>query len=162
MERFPVPEQRRRLYERLIRWIDLLTYIAVFFGGVYALIGTPASVADELVNWEWLIGLWSGLLLAGGLVGFIGRLSRRWMIEVPATVLAFFGVSIYIAVLGRFAFTSITAVVAALLIIVAALVMLRRWAELQIFSTDPHAADFKSRVAQALRRRTNNFVQRDA
>ena len=162
MDRYPVSQRRRRAYEAIIRVIDLATYFAVFLGGIYAIVGTPASIADELVGWEWLIGLWSALLIIGGGVGFIGRLSRRWMVEVPATVLAFFGIVIYVAVLGRFAFTSITAVVALLLIIVAALVMLRRWAELQIFSTDPQHPDFRSRVAEALRRRTNDFVQRHA
>ncbi len=160
MDRHPIPPERRHRFEAVIRVIDLIVYAAVFIGGVYALIGTPATVADELRGAMWLVAVWAGLLCLGGLVGFVGRLSRFWMMEVPATVLAFFGILIYVVVLGRFAFTSITAAVAALLIVVAMGLVARRWAELQIFATDPDAHDFRSRMAEALRRRTQDFPRR--
>lgn len=160
MDRYPIPQTRRHRFEVIIRIIDLVVYGAVSVGGVYALIGTPATVVDELRGAEWLVGVWAFLLLTGGLVGFLGRLLRRWMVEVPATVLAFFGVLIYLVILGRFAFASITSTVAALLVLVAAAIMARRWAELQIFSTDPDHDDFRSRLAEALRRRTTNFAHR--
>lgn len=159
MDRFPIPPRIRHLWEAVIRYIDLIVYTAVFIGGVYALIGTPNSVVDELVGWEWVIGLWAALLLLGGFAGFLGRLTRWWMIEVPATVLAAFGIAIYFIVLGRFAFASVTSAVAVTLVCVAMLVMVRRYAELQIFASEP-GTDFRSRVAEALRRRTPNFVQR--
>jgi hypothetical protein len=159
MDRRPIPPEIRHRYESLIRAIDLIAYMAVFIGGVYALIGTPNSVVDELKGWEWVIGLWAALLLTGGAAGFAGRLFRRWMIEVPATVLAAFGILIYFIVLGRFAFASITSAVAVTLVAVAMSVMVRRYAELQIFASEPNS-DFRSRVADALRRRTANFVRR--
>lgn len=160
MDRHPVETARRRRFEAVIRVIDLVVYGAVFAGGVYALIGTPATIVDELTGAEWLIWLWAGLLLTGGAVGFAGRLARYWFLEVPATVLAFAGILIYLVVLGRFAFTSITAVVATTLVLVALGMVARRWAELQIFATDPDVHDFRSRMADALRRRTSNFVHR--
>jgi hypothetical protein len=160
MDRYPVPAARRRKFEIVIRIIDLVVYAAVTVGGVFALFGTPSSVVDELRGAEWLILIWSGLLLAGGAVGFVGRLTRFWMAEVPATVLAFAGILIYLIVLGRFATTSLTAVVATMLILVALGMIARRWAELQIFATDPDRQDFKSRMAEAIRRRTANFVPR--
>lgn len=160
MDRHPVSTARRRRFEAVIRITDLIVYAGVLGGGVYALAGTPSSVADELVGAEWLVTLWALLLLAGGLAGFVGRLIRYWFVEVPATVLAFFGILIYFVVLGRFAFTSITAAVAAAFVLVAMVAMARRWAELQIFATDPDATDFKTRMAEALRRRTTNFVHR--
>jgi hypothetical protein len=160
MDRRPIPPERRRKYEALIRRIDLFAYLVVFVGGLYALFATPETVADELKGVMWLVGVWAALLFTGGAVGFAGRLSRYWMIEVPATVLAFFGVVIYVVVLGRFAFTSVTAAVAALLIVVAGLLMARRWAELQIFATDPDAHDFQRRMAEILRRRTQDFPHR--
>lgn len=159
MERRPVPDRVRHLYEGLIRIIDLVVYVAVFIGGVYALIGTPNSVVDELFGWEWVIVLWAGLLLVGGSAGFMGRLTRWWMIEVPATVLAAFGILIYFIVLGRFATASITSAVATTLVCVAMLLMVRRYAELQIFASEP-GTDFRTRAANALRRRTANFVRR--
>lgn len=160
MDRHPVPPARRRRFEAIIRGIDLIVYVAVLTGGVYALIGTPSTVVNELQGSLWLILVWSALLCLGGFVGFVGRLTRFWMIEVPATVLAFFGVLIYLVVLGRYAFSSITAAVAALLIIVAMGWIARRWAELQIFATDPGRHDFRHRMAEALRRRTQNFPRR--
>ncbi|HEY9310233.1 MAG TPA: hypothetical protein VIP82_20715 [Microbacterium sp.] len=155
-----MPADRRRRFEAIIRIIDLVVYAAVFVGGVYALVGTPATVVDELESAPWLIVVWAFLLLAGGGVGFVGRLMRRWMVEVPATVLAAFGILIYFVVLGRFAFASITSSVAVALVLVAMGLMVRRWAELQIFATDPDHSDFRSRMAEALRRKTPNFVQR--
>lgn len=160
MDRRPVETARRRRIEAAIRIIDLTVYAAVLAGGVYALVSTPATIVDELQGFEWLIGLWASLLLAGGSVGFVGRLSRYWFVEVPATVAAFFGIFIYFVVLGRYAFTSVTAAVAAALVLVAMCTMARRWAELQIFATDPDAHDFRHRMADALRRRTTNFVNR--
>ena len=160
MDRYPVDTSRRRRFEAIIRVIDLIVYAAVTVGGVYAVTATPTSIYDELQGAEWLIWLWGGLLLTGGLAGFVGRLVRYWFVEVPATVLAFFGIVIYVVVLGRFAFLSITAAVATTFVLVAAGLVARRWAELQIFATDPDATDFHTRMADALRRRTTNFVHR--
>lgn len=159
MERFPIPTHRRRLYEGAIRVLDLIVYVLVFAGGLYALWATPQSVVDEFVGWEWLIGVWAGFLLAGGLVGFAGRAARFWMIETPATIASFFGVLIYLIVLGRFTFTSITAAVAAALVAVAMLVMLRRWLELQIFGTQP-GLDLRGRLLDAATRRTADVAHR--
>ncbi len=160
MDRRPVSDARRERFERLIRAIDMIAYATVFVGGVYAMFATPATVIDELQGAMWLVLIWSGLLILGGGVGFVGRFSRFWMFDVPATALAFFGILIYFVVLGRYAFTSVTAAVAAALILVAMCVMVRRWAELQIFATDPNSHDFRSRMADALRRRTQNFPRR--
>ncbi|MEW1990698.1 hypothetical protein [Microbacterium sp. NPDC078849] len=159
MDRWPISPKVRHRYEAIIRIIDLFAYFAVFIGGVYALVGTPNSIVDELAGWEWLILLWAFLLLVGGAAGFLGRFLRWWMIEVPATVLATFGIGIYFIVLGRFAFASITSAVAVALVCVAMLVMVRRYAELQIFATEP-GTDFRTRVAAALRRRTPDVVRR--
>lgn len=159
MDRYPISARVRRRWEQVIRIIDIVIYAAVFVGGVYALVGTPNSVVDELRGWEWVVVLWAALLLVGGGVGFAGRLSRRWMVEVPATVLSFFGALIYLVVLGRFAFSSITSAVAVTLVLVATLEMLRRYAELQIFSSEPDT-DFRTRMAAALTRRTADFPHR--
>lgn len=159
MDRRPIPENIRHRYEATIRILDLIAYTVVFVGGVYALIGTPNTVVDELAGWEWVIGLWAALLLIGGLAGFLGRLTRWWMVEVPATVLAAFGILIYFIVLGRFATASITSAVAVTMVCVAMIVMARRYAELQIFASEPNT-DFRTRAAEALRRRTADFVRR--
>lgn len=155
----PVPVQRREFLEAVIRIADLVAYAVVFIGGLYALFATPNTVIDELTGAEWLVALWGGLLIAGGAAGFIGRLIRRWMIEVPATWLGAAGILIYFVVLGRYTFSSITSGVATTLVAAAFVALVRRWAELQIFGTEPKS-DFKGRVVQALQRRTKNFPDR--
>lgn len=160
MDKHPIPPRRRRFYEMCIRLVDLIVYAAVFAGGVYAIAATPSTVVDELGSANWLIVFWSVMLLAGGLVGFAGRLTRFWMVETPATVASFTGVLVYVIVLGRFAFTSITAAVAVALTVVAALTMARRWLELQIFATEP-GLNVRGRIVAALGRRTANIVPRD-
>lgn len=160
MDRYPVPPERRRRYEALIRILDLVTYFAVFAGGVYALFFTPDSVTLELAGWPWLIAVWASLLLAGGGAGFVGRLTRYWVIEVPATVAAMFGILIYFVILGQTVFRSVTAAVAAVLVFVAMSTMLRRYLELQIFATEPDERRFPDRVAAMVRRRTQNVVRR--
>jgi len=160
MDKFPIPPERRRLFEQTIRIIDLVVYVAVCMAGVYAAIGTPNLVLEELAGSEWLIYVWATLLLVGGSVGLLGRLTRYWMVEVPATVVAFTGVLIFLILIAKFSFTSITAAVATTLVLVALAWTVRRWAELQIFASDPDPPDLRSRVAEALRRRTQNFVHR--
>jgi hypothetical protein len=159
VDKYPIPQHRRRLYEASIRAVDLIVYGLVLAGGFYAALATPSTVVDEFVGWEWLIGVWAAFLLAGGLVGFVGRLTRRWLVETPATVAAFTGILVYLIVLGRFAFSSVTAAVAAALVAVAALVMLRRWLELQIFGTQP-GLDLRGRMLAAAMRRTGDTAHR--
>jgi hypothetical protein len=159
MEKHPASPRRRKVLEAVIRVVDLVVYGAVFLGGIYALTATPNSVVDELAGAEWLLGLWAALLLGGGLVGFLGRLTRYWLVENPGTVAAFFGIMIYFVVLGKFAFASVTSAVAVVLVLVAMAFMVRRWLELQIFGTDPDR-DWRARVAAALHRRTANVVPR--
>ena len=150
-------EQRRERLEATVRVIDMVVYATVLAGGFYALLATPLSVVDVLEGAEWLVPVWSGLLIAGGLVGLAGRATRYWMVEVPGTVLSFFGTMIYLVMLGRYAFASITASVAAALVVVALCTVARRWVELQIFSSDPDDGSFASRLAVTIRRRTSNF-----
>lgn len=150
-------ERRRERFEGVVRIVDLVIYAITVACGFYAVLATPMSVVDVLTGAEWLVGLWAALLLVGGTVGFIGRLSRYWMVEIPGTVLAFAGMMIYFVMLGRFAFTSITASVASGMVLATSLVMFRRWIELQIFSSEPGDGSLGVRLAFALRRRTTNF-----
>jgi hypothetical protein len=160
VDRYPVDPEKRRRLEALIRIIDMVIYLAVLAGGVYALFFTPTSVTVELTGWEWLIAVWASLLLVGGALGFIGRLSRYWVLELPATAAATFGILIYAVVLGRTAFASITAAVAVTLVLVACGLMVRRYVELQIFGSDPDHKDFQHRLAEMIRRRTQDVPPR--
>ncbi|BAU32446.1 hypothetical protein [Microcella alkaliphila] len=150
----------RRIKEAMIRVIDIITYAAVLAGGFFAVKFTPDSVLALLEGWEWVIGLWALLLIIGGLLGFIGRLTRVWAIEVPGTGAGIAGALIYAVVLANIAFMTPTALVAEALVVIATLTLLRRYIELQIFTTEPGEKSFTDRLAAALKRRTTDTVGR--
>lgn len=161
MNRHPVPPKRRRRYERAIRILDLVIYSAVFVGGAAAIFATPTSAEDALLKTPILIGVWAVLLLGGGLIGFLGRLTRYWLVESPATVASFFGAAIYLVLLGNAALRSATTTLAAALVLVAMVSLARRWAELQIFGTEPNAT-WRQRLKNAVTRKTTDVVNRDS
>jgi hypothetical protein len=161
MERHPVPQEKRRVLEAIIRMIDIAAYGVIFVGGLYAAIWTPDSVQRELSSAAWLVPMWAAFLLVGGLVGAIGRISRVWVIEPPALVAGIAGAAIYFVVLGGTLFQSVTAGVAAAFMFYAMIQMLRRYVELQIFGTDPNVHSFSDRIAETLRRRTGNVAPRE-
>jgi len=156
----PTTDDRRRLKEAAIRVIDIVTYAAVFAGGWFALHFTPDSALMLLADWQWVIVLWAVLLIVGGALGFVGRLSRVWAIEVPGTGAGIAGALIYSVVLANAASQSPTALVAEALVIIATLTLLRRYIELQIFTSEPGEKSFAERLANALRRRTTDVVGR--
>lgn len=160
MDRFPVEPQRRKVVEGSIRGIDIAVYLIVFISGLYALFLTPDSVIKSLNGWEWLVPTWSGFLLVGGLFGLIGRISTIWMFEPPADFAAFIGILIYFVVLGHTALTSITAAVAACLVFVALLGVVRRYLELQLFGSDPTHRNFRSKLEDSWNRRIPNVPSR--
>jgi hypothetical protein len=158
MKDHPAPPKRKRAYEAAIRVVDMFVYAVVFMGGV-ALTTLPFGQATEILKgYEILVVVWALFLLGGGLLGFLGRLTRYWMIENTAAVAAAFGAAIYIVVLGRFAFESIAALFTWTFVILAFCLLVRRWMELQIFGSEP--GDWRHRLAMALVRKTENAVDR--
>lgn len=158
MDRRPVPPSRRRAYEASIRLIDESIYAGSAIAGVFALLATPRAVELELVGWEWVIPVWGALLVLGGIGGLIGRLTRYWIIEVPSLPLVAMGIGIYFIVLGARSLSSWLSMVSTMLVLVAFLVMLRRYLELQLFATEPDDADLRDRLRTALHRRTKDAV----
>lgn len=153
MDRFPVEPKKRRVVEMSIRVIDVIIYVAVFAGGIYALFFTPLSVTRQLEGWEWLIPWWASFLLIGGLLGIVARVSTFWILEPAADFASAIGIVMYTIVLGSTAFTSITSAVATFLVSVAFLNVTRRYLELQLFGSDPTHRDFRSRLFDAWTRR---------
>lgn len=152
----PRTNERRRAKEAAIRIIDLIVYAFVTAGGVFALFVPPVTIQTQLAGFEWIATSWGWLLLVAGALGFIGRLSRFWIIEVPGTTAAIFGELVYVVVLGATAWQSTTAWVALCLIAGATLALVRRYIELQIFTTDPEVRTLTERLEAAMRRRTSN------
>lgn len=160
MDRYPVGERKRRVIEFCIRIIDIISYIVVTIGGIFALLFTPDSVKAELSGFEWMIGWWAGFLLVGGVMGLVGRITTIWIIEPAADVAAFIGVAMYFVIIGSTAISSVTAAVATCLVFVAGLGVARRYLELQLFGSDPINRDFRSRVKDTLSRRIPNVPPR--
>jgi hypothetical protein len=144
----------------LIRLIDIICYLVVFVGGIFALFFTPDTVTKELNGFEWMIGWWATFLLVGGLMGLVGRITTIWIIEPAADVAAFIGIIMYFVIIGVTAFSSITAAVATCLVFVAGLGVARRYLELQLFGSDPTRRDWRSRIEDAFQRRIPNVPPR--
>lgn len=161
MQKHPVEPRKRKLIELGIRIIDIICYFVVLLGGFYALFFTPNTIIKELAGYEFLIPIWSSMLLIGGLLGLVGRISTIWLFEPPADVISAGGILIYFYVLGTTAFSSMTAAVASCFVLVAFLGVVRRYLELQLFGSDPTHRSFRARTKDALERRIPNVPQRD-
>ena len=158
MKDHPAPPRKKRVYEAAIRYVDLLVYAVVFMGGV-ALTTLPFGQATSILKgYELLVVVWAIFLLGGGLLGFLGRLTRYWMVENSATIASAFGALIYVVVLGHFAFESVTTLFTWTFIILAFGLLVRRWLELQIFGPEP--GDWRHKLAMALARKTTDTVDR--
>jgi hypothetical protein len=152
----PRTNERRRAKEAAIRIIDLVVYAFAAAGGAFALLVPPVTIQTQLQGFEWIGVCWGWLLMSAGVLGFIGRLLRFWVVEAPGTTAAIFGELVYLLVLGVTAWQSATAWVALCLVSIATLALVRRYIELQIFTTDPEVRTLKERLEAALRRRTSN------
>lgn len=152
----PRTNERRRAKEATIRVIDLIVYAFVLGGGLFALLVPPDSVRQQLEGFQWLQIFWSVLLISAGTLGFTGRFTRYWVVELPGAVMAIAGEVIYIVVLGATAFASATAWVALCVIAGATLALFRRYIELQIFTTDPEVKTLAQRLEAIMSRRTGD------
>lgn len=153
----PVPTRKRRFYEGTVRVVDLIIYAVIAVGGFVAIAATPTSVVNELGSDSFLVWLWGLMLITSGIAGFLGRLTRRWMVETPATVLGIAGTLIYAAVLASLSLSNISAFVAMAFTLVASGILARRWLELQLFAAPPQSENVKALIATAVRRKTANF-----
>lgn len=156
----PKLSQRRIWWERLIWFVDMVSYIALGVAGVTTAV-QASSYVRETVQIPWVILLWAILIGVGGVVGFIGRLSRIWAIEIGANVLAAWGAFLYALILLP-AVAAGSSVAALAIVLVGWGAMVRRYAELRIFTSDPRSATpfTARRLEEVLRRRTKNTVPR--
>lgn len=146
----PSADKRNRLKALVIRLIDIGIYALVLVGGMFILILTPEAIERQLSDLPWLIMLWSVLLILGGLLGLLGRLTGRWWVEAPGTVISMFGALIYaIVLLGVWAGGERTLVPAAFAL-VAFLTLVRRYVELQLFTSEPGDVSLTYRIRKAV------------
>jgi len=154
----PATNQSRLRWERLIWVLDMAAYGVLAVSGFVALFFTSDFVLREVRSREAIV-VWGCLLLAGGVAGFAGRLSRVWAVEVLGNVAAASGAFIYmiiivVAVVGGSSLVLLAFITAAWI------AMLRRYSELQIFTSEPGLSSFTARALSLLRRRTTNTVTR--
>jgi hypothetical protein len=150
---------RKLHWERAIWLIDLTAYLLVCIAGLFAAFDSSVYVVS-VVQVPWVIWLWGSLLVGGGLFAFIGRLTRVWALEFFANVWAAAGAVLYAIILVP-AVASGSSVAVFALVLVAWLFMLRRYAELKIFTSEPGLDTFRKRLDRALRLRTRNVVDRE-
>lgn len=160
MDSLPVEPTKRQRIEFGIRLIDIACYVVIFVGGFAAMFFTPDSIVKELNGYEWIIPYWSSMLLVGGGLGFVARVTTIWIMEPAADIISMFGIAIYFVVLGKTAFDSFTAILASCLILVALLGVIRRYLELQLFGSNPDDKTLRARVNAALARRIPNVPPR--
>jgi hypothetical protein len=153
----PQLNQRRIWWERLIWILDMLAYLFLGGSGVAAMFHVSDYVKDTLLGQSAVILILAILLSIGG-IAFVGRLTRVWAIEYAANVFTMGGAFMYAVVLfpsllagSSFAVFGAT--------VVSFLYVLRRFAELKIFTSEP-ADTPRGRLREALRRRTKNTVPR--
>ncbi|OOB90755.1 hypothetical protein [Rathayibacter sp. VKM Ac-2630] len=155
----PSTNDRRLRWERTIWIIDQASYALMAVSGFVALFATSTFVLRE-VTWPEAIIVWGLLLLGGGAAGFVGRLVKVWAIEILGNVAAMSGGVIYVAIVLS-AVTGGSSLVLLAFVTAATVAILRRYAELQIFTSEPGLDTFSKKVRSLLRRRTSYTVRRE-
>lgn len=150
--------QRRLWWERLLWLIDLAAYGVIGISGCLALVHVSAYVLDTLLGQRWIVTLFAWLMVAAWL-GLAGRASRVWAIEYVGNVAAGWGAFVYAVVLSSGAFSGDASFAAFGMAVVAMLAMVRRYAELRIFTSEPGVRT-KGWLRDVLERRTRNTVPR--
>lgn len=143
----------RRLKERVLQVIDISVGVVVMISGLFALFATPLSVVQE-VQIPWLVWLWGGLLVFGGFLTALGRLTGIWILETTGLGQAIFGVAIYAVVISALIADAIGVVVAVSLIGAALMLLIRRYVELSLFLNVGPSKGVLVRLDAAMRRRT--------
>lgn len=148
-------DRRRKRREATIRWMDITISVVVFISGLLAIFATPYSAANSLP--VWLVYVWAGFLLVGGLMGAVGRLTRIWAIEIPGICAGVVGIAMYFVLLLTSPRISLASYLIMGLVLIAFLCLSRRYIELQIFTTEPGPVNIVERIRIIFSRRTPNY-----
>lgn len=146
---------RRRRLLAVEKGLDVAVAIVAIFAGLAALVFTPATVMRE-VTIPMLIIAWSGFLILGGLASALGRLTGVWIFETAGIVSMGVGALIYLTVLLGVTPRDPGVLFGCGLILIAVLLMARRYVGLQLFLSEPGERGPLDRLADALRVRTGH------
>lgn len=153
-------ETRNSAKEAAVRIVDLIAYFALVIGGIGAILVTPETVNETIGKYPIVLAVWIALMLAGGILGFIGRLTRIWVVETPGASFGFFGAAMYFVILALASVDGVTALVVASLVLMMMGFMARRWIELQILTSEPGDVTLLQRFVRMMKRRTTNTVSK--
>ncbi|WP_242089273.1 hypothetical protein [Curtobacterium sp. DN_7.5] len=154
----PKLNQRRLWWERLLWIIDMAAYGVIGLSGALALVHVSDYVLDTLLGQRWIISLFAWLMVAAWL-GLAGRASRVWAVEYIGNVASGWGAFVYAVVLSSGALSGTASFAAFGVAVVAMLAMVRRYAELRIFTSEP-GVKTRGWLRDVLDRRTKNVVPR--
>jgi len=154
----PKLNQRRLWWERLLWIVDMTAYGVIGVSGALALVHVSDYVLNTLLGQRWIITLFASLMLAA-LLGLTGRASRVWAVEYVGNVAAGWGAAVYAIVLSSGAFGGTASFAAFGMAVVATLAMVRRYAELRIFTSEPGIRS-GGWLRDVIERRTKNVVAR--
>ena len=154
----PKVAHKRRRWELFIWALDLAAYGFVVYAGWAALFATSEYIQREVTDQRAIL-LWGWLLFGGGILGLLGRAVRLWALELPGNVAAASGAAIYAYIIAAAVANGSSHVLLAF-VLIALTVLLRRYAELQIFTSEPGIETWKAKVTSLLRRRTELVVRR--
>lgn len=128
--------RRRAFTVRVLAAIDVLIGVVSILAGLLALLAPPPSVLRE-VQMPALIWVWGGLLIVGGTSLSFGRIVDRWIFQTSGIAAMIPGAGIYLVVLLSASRIELGVLVAAGVILIAVLLLLRRYLELQEFTAVP-------------------------
>lgn len=147
--------RRKQILEGLLRAIDVTVGLVAIVAGIFALAATPPTILRE-VTLPGLIAYWGLMLLVGGVLMSVGRLLGYWLPQTGGIVLMAGGTAIYAIVIGQVIHNEVGVVVAFTIIVIAGLLMLRRYIELQTFTWEPTDRGVMAGIMSILSRRTDN------
>lgn len=139
--------------------LDLAAYAFVGVAGIVAAVSPSGDVENVLGGHPWVVFVWSVLLVLGGGGGVVGRATRVWAIEYVAAVFAGWGLFLYLVILLP-PIVNGSGVVLASVVFVSWAFVVRRYAELHIFTHDPKTLTPRAWLDAVPRLRTLDIVAR--
>lgn len=151
--------RRRMAWERFVWSLDLAAYAFVGVAGAVVALHPSYNVSSVLGEYPAISAVWSALLVVGGVGGIVGRASRVWAVEFVAAVFAGWGLFLYLIVLLP-TIVDGSGIVLASVVFVSWAFVVRRYAELHIFTHEPKTLTTRAWLENAPRLRTLDVVAR--